>query len=305
MKIAIVGSGALGLYYGAMLQRGGQDVHFLLRSDYQAIHEHGLKVFSINGDFELPQVQGYQRAEEIGASDLVLVGLKTFANEQLKALISPLVGDKTRILTLQNGLGNEQMLADLFGAERIIGGIAFLASNRGEPGVVNHLAFGHIIIGNLQRGKDKGLEDIAEIFNNCGIDCRVSSDLMKTRWEKLVWNIPFNGLCALLLQPVDRLLANPQTRELIQEIMLEVIRAANAQGLTEDISTSYADEMIRLGEDTGAYKPSMMVDREQRRQLETEMILRIPVKLGREAGVKMPRTEMLSTLLEQALSVEA
>jgi len=305
MKIAVIGSGALGLYYGAMLQRGGQDVHFLLRRDYQAICEHGLKVLSINGDFVLPKVQGYQRPEEIGPADLVLIGLKTFANQQLKALISPLVGDSTRILTLQNGLGNEQLLAGLFGAERIIGGIAFLASNRGEPGVVHHLAFGHIIIGNLLRDSGSDLETLAEVFNSCGIGCRVSGDLMKTRWEKLVWNIPFNGLCALLLQTVDRLLANPQTSELIREIMLEVIRAANAQGLTESIPFEYAAEMMRLGGNAGAYKPSMMVDREEGRQLEVSSIMRVPLEYGCRAGVAMPRTAMLATLLEQALTIES
>src|ERR1035437_6635016 len=108
MRIAIVGAGALGLYYGALLQRSGEDVHFLLRRDYDAITKQGLRIFSIDGDFTLQHVQGYRAPAEIGAVDLVLVGLKTFANNLYPELIGPLVDDGTQILTLQNGLGNEE-----------------------------------------------------------------------------------------------------------------------------------------------------------------------------------------------------
>jgi 2-dehydropantoate 2-reductase len=300
MKIAIVGSGALGLYYGSLLQRGGQDVHFLLRRDYYAVKSSGLKIFSINGDFELPEVQGYLRPEDIGPVDLVLVGLKTFANHMLPELVSPLLGDKTRILTLQNGLGNEELLADMFGAERIIGGVAFLCSNRGEPGVVHHLGAGRIIIGNYLRDCLESLDEIVTIFNVCGIDCRMTDDLLKSRWEKLVWNIPFNGLCALLLQTVDLLLASGSTRTLIREIMLEVIQAANTQNLTADIQQDFADSMLVFTDKMGVYKPSMQIDREECRQLEIDAIFRIPLEHGRKQGIEMPRIEMLATLLEQS-----
>ena len=300
MKIAIVGAGALGLYYGALLQRGGQDVHFLLRRDYDAVASHGLRVFSINGDFVLPTVKGYRNPAEIGPVDLVLVGLKTFANEQLGELIAPLVGAQTRILTLQNGLGNEETLAERFGAERIIGGVAFLCSNRGEPGTVHHLGAGRIIIGNYQRDSRLDLDALAVICNTCGIDCRVTNDLLKARWEKLVWNIPFNGLCALMQQSVDQLLAVSATRSLVRELMDEVIHAANRQGLIEPISPGYTEAMLAFTDNMGVYKPSMQIDREEGRQLEVRAIFRIPLERGNRQGIAMPRVEMLATLLEQA-----
>ena len=301
MKIAIIGSGALGLYYGALLQRSGQDVHFLLRRDFEAITTHGLKVYSINGDFELPKVHGYRRPEEIGEADLVLVGIKTFANDSYAELVRPLLGRDTAILTLQNGLGNEEALAGLFGAERILGGVAFLCSNRGEPGEVHHLGAGRIILGEYGSGAAPRLEQIAEMFRAAGIDCRASADLKRARWEKLVWNIPFNGLCALLKQPVDGLLAVPVTRALVRELMLEVICAANAQGLGSPISDEYADAMLAFTDSMGPYRPSMQIDREEGRPLETRAIFRVPLEFGRSAGVAMPRVEMLATLLEQAV----
>lgn len=300
MRIAIVGAGALGLYYGALLQRSGEEVHFLLRRDYDAVTRHGLRVFSINGDFTLPQVRGYRAPDEIGPVDLVLVGLKTFANDRYGELLGPLVGEGTLILTLQNGLGNEEALAELFGAERIIGGVAFLCANRGEPGEVHHLGAGRIILGEYRRRDPARLERLAAMFVRAGVECRTTDDLKRARWEKLVWNIPFNGLCALLLQPVNLLLAQDACRGLVREIMLEVIAAANAQGLARPIAEEYADSMLEFTDRMGEYRPSTQIDREEGRQLEIASIFRIPLAYGRQQGVNMPRVEMLATLLEQA-----
>ncbi|OGR29221.1 MAG: 2-dehydropantoate 2-reductase [Desulfuromonadales bacterium GWD2_54_10] len=300
MRIAIVGAGALGLYYGALLQRSGEDVHFLLRHDYDAITRHGLKIFSINGDFVLPQVQGYRAPDQIGPADLVLVGLKTFANDSFSELIGPLMGEDTQILTLQNGLGNEEALAELFGRERIIGGVAFLCSNRGEPGEVHHLGAGRIVLGEYQRCDRERIERLAAIFVKAGVDCRTTDDLKRARWEKLVWNIPFNGLCALLQQPVNLVLAQEACRRLVRDIMLEVITAANAQGLERPISAGYADNMLEFTDNMGEYRPSMQIDREEGRQLELAAIFGAPLEYGRQQGIEMPRVEMLATLLEQA-----
>ncbi|MBC8017429.1 MAG: putative 2-dehydropantoate 2-reductase [Verrucomicrobia bacterium] len=300
MRIAIVGSGALGLFYGGLLQRGGNEVHFLLRSDYDAIMQSGLTVHSIDGDFHLPSVHGHRNSAEIGPVDLVLVGLKTFANQHLGELLWPLLSEKTQILTLQNGLGNEEYLADLFGAERIIGGVAFLCSNRGKPGHIHHTAAGRIIIGEYQNMEQSRLELLAECFQSASIDCKMTNDLKKTRWEKLVWNIPYNGLCALMQQSVDLLMKTPSTRKLVRDLMVEVIVAANAQGLTKAIPEGYADSMLEFTDGMGVYKPSMQIDREEGRELEIQAIFRTPLEYGQQQGVNMPRVEMLATLLGQS-----
>lgn len=302
MKVAIVGAGALGLYYGALLQKSGVEVHFLLRSDYEAIVNNGLRVYSLNGDFHLPKVNAWRTPTEIGAVDLVIIGLKTFANSSYQELIAPLLNNNSRILTLQNGLGNEEALADLFGAERIMGGVAFLCSNRGEPGTVHHLGAGRIVLGEFVRGESERLEKLAGMFCRAGVDCKTSGDLKRARWEKLVWNIPFNGLSALLLQSVDWLLAVSATRQLVREIMLEVITAANGQGLSSDIPEKFADSMIEFTDNMGEYRPSMQIDREEGRALEIGSIFRVPLKFAAEKGVPMPRVEMLATLLEQVKS---
>ena len=305
MRVAIVGAGALGLYYGALLQKAGEDVHFLLRSDYEAIRAHGLKVFSNNGDFALPQVSCYRKPEEIGTVDLVLVGLKTFANSSYAGLIGPLLAEQTQVLTLQNGLGNEEALAELFGAGRVIGGVAFLCSNRGKPGEVHHLGAGRIILGEYERRDHRRVERLAALFTVAGVECRATDDLKRARWEKLVWNIPFNGLCALLMQPVNQLLARETTRVLVREIMLEVITAANVQGLVRPIAEKFADDMLEFTDNMGEYRPSMQIDRAEGRQLEITAILRTPLAFAARQGITMPRTAMLATLLVQTVNDDA
>lgn len=297
MRIAIAGSGALGLYYGSMLQKAGNDVHFLLRRDYEAIVTKGLVVHSVNGDYRLPEVKGYRQPEEIGKVNLVLVGLKTFANHRFRELIEPLVGRDTLILTLQNGLGNEEELAEIFGNERVMGGVAYLLSNRGEPGALHHLGEGRVILGGLFPGDMKKVEKVAPVFQAAGIECRVVSDLKKAKWEKLAWNIPFNGICALAKKPVNEILGMETSRRLVTDMMREVIDAANAQGLEKDISVSFAGKLVNFSMGMGDYKPSMLIDRIEGRPLELEAIFGKPLTAGKSKGVDMPRVETLFALL--------
>lgn len=298
MRIGIIGSGALGLYYGAMLQQSGQQVRFLLRRDLQAIREKGLRVQSVNGDFQLPQIAGFATAAEIGPVDLVIVGLKTFSNPQLVELVRPLLGEQTTILTLQNGLGNEELLAAEFGSERVLGGVAFLCSNRGEPGTVRHLGEGRIRLGEFTGGLSERSQQLAEMFKQAGVPCEAVNDLRRARWEKLVWNIPFNGLCALLDQDTTELLSRTDGRKLVTEVMREVVAGANAQPLDEPINgPAFIARMLFLTDKMDHYQPSMLIDRREHRPLELEAIYAMPLKQAAAAGIDMPKTAMLHTLL--------
>lgn len=298
MRIAVIGAGALGLYYGAMLQRAGRDVRFLLRRDYEAVRRRGLTVTSPAGDFHLERVRGFRSPAEMGEVDLVLVGLKTFANDRLVDLVRPLLGKRTAVLTLQNGLGNEELLAEAFGADRVLGGVAFLCSNRGEPGTVHHLGQGSIRLGEYAGGLTERAAAIAAMFTAAGVPCEAVADLAKIRWEKLVWNIPFNGLCALTGADVTALLTHPPSRELVREIMAEVVAGANARDLSEPIAgEAFIARMLELTDGMDHYRPSMMIDRLEGRPLELEAIYGIPLRMAAGHGVEMTRTRMLHALL--------
>lgn len=299
LSVAVIGAGALGLYYGGLLQRSGVETRFLLRRDYDAICEQGLHVHSIAGDFHLYPLQAFKSSAEIGTVDLVLVGLKTFANHALIKLVTPLIGPQTAILTLQNGLGNEELLAEAFGPERILGGVAYLCSNRGDPGHVHHLGEGRIRLGELTGGASARASKIAELFCAAGIPCQAVDDLHRIRWEKLVWNIPFNGLCALTGKDVNELLGHALSRTLIESLMWEVIHAANRQGLQEEIAgEDFIGRMLEMTDQMDHYRPSMMIDRLEGRPLELEAIYAIPLQRAAAVGQPMQQVAMLYSLLD-------
>jgi 2-dehydropantoate 2-reductase len=205
----------------------------------------------------------------------------------------------TCILTLQNGLGNEELLAEAFGSERVLGGIAFLCSNRGKPGTVHHIGQGRIRLGEFSGGLSVRATALAARFNQAQIPCEAVADLRRARWEKLVWNIPFNGLCALTGKNVSELLNHKPSRREIIAIMGEVIAAGNAQGMSQPIEAkTFIERMIRATETMDGYQPSMMIDRLEGRPLELEAIYGVPLARASECGVEMARVGMLHALLE-------
>jgi len=291
MRIAVVGAGALGGYYGALLVRAGFDVHFLMRRDYKAVRQKGLMVHSCNGDFYLPKVNCYRRVEDIPPVDLVFVGLKTTANDFYQQLLTPLMGAETRVLTAQNGLGNDERLAELFGPERVAGGLAFLCSNRLEPGVINHLDYGHIHIGNFGRGPDEKLQRFGEMLRQSYVKCEVVDNLALAQWRKLVWNVPFNGLSALLDKTVDCIMADDELCVCVERLMKEVQAAAQSHGLViED------ESLVKMMDYSAKMKPyytSMQLDRHQRQPMEIESIIGEPLRRGQGLGLDLPGMQRL------------
>jgi 2-dehydropantoate 2-reductase len=296
-RIAIIGTGAVGAYYGGRLAQHGHDVHFLLRGDYQAVKQNGWNIRSCDGDFVLPAaaVNAYNDPAKMPEADLVIVTLKTTANDQFEPLIAPLMKRQTTILTLQNGLGNEECLADLFGAERIVGGMAFVCINRIQPGIVHHIAEGTITLGEYQSAAGERVTRIAEMLRTSQVPCRVVDDLRYGRWEKLVWNIPFNGLSAALNLTTDLLLALPEGEALVRSLMEEVIVAARATGV--ELPRSLIQGKIDQTRGMGAYRTSMHLDWLAGRAMEIEAIFGHPVRTAQAAGQSVPVLESLYRML--------
>lgn len=316
MKIAVVGCGAVGTYYGAKLLRAGGDVSFLLRSDYEAVRSRGVSIRSPDGDFQVHPKPARVPAE-IGVCDLVVIALKTTANHVLPELLGPLIGPSTLRLTLQNGLGNEERLAALHGPERILGGLCFVCLNRVQPGVIHHLAHGRVTIGEHLRKPGRHARETAALFQQAGVPCDVAEDLEAAHWAKLVWNIPFNGLGvagtagyeAVLsghcstgkpLAPVmttDQLLGQPRWETLVRQLMREVITAAHARG--SRLAPRLTDELVEQTRVMGAYKASTLVDYERGQPLELESLFLRPLALAQASGVETPRLAALCSVLRE------
>jgi 2-dehydropantoate 2-reductase len=313
MRIAVIGPGAVGSYYGAKLARDGHEVHFLLRSDYEQVRRQGVKIVSPEGDFNA-RPKCARRPEEIGIAELVLIAIKSTANPILSELLPPIVGEKTAVLTLQNGLGNEERIAEIVPREQILGGLCFVCLNRVAPGVIQHLAHGKIELGEFERWPEPRTHDLASAFRHAGIPCSVRDNLEKAHWEKLVWNIPFNGLgvasCAGYeavqsgefkgrlgeCLTTDKLLADEKWFGLVRELMDEVIASGNSFGLR--IEPGVADELIDKTRIMGAYKPSTLLDFEREQAVELDTIFLEPLRRAESKGVKVPRLRALCTVLK-------
>lgn len=293
---AVVGTGAMGGYYGACLARAGIDVHFLARSDYAHIREHGLRVDSKFGNFTLPNVQVHDRVASMPPSDVVLVALKTTQNHLLPALLPPLLKPEGVALALQNGLGVESEIAQIVGAGRVIGGLCFLCSNKVGPGHVHHLDYGMITIGEYSPdGKPGGITErmraVAADFERAAIPINLADDLVTARWQKLMWNITFNGLSVVLDATTDAIMANPASRLLAESVMREVRAAAHACG--RDIPEDFMHMLLANTSKMTPYRTSMKVDYDERRPMEVEAIFGAPLHAARFAGADSPRLEML------------
>ena len=295
MRYAIIGTGAIGGYYGAKLARGGAEVHFLLHSDYEYVLNNGLQVNSCDGSFHIDRPNVYRRTEDMPQCDVVIVALKTTNNHLLTSLLPPLLKPDTMVLLIQNGIGVEASVEMMFPDIRLAAGLAFICSAKTEPGVVNHQCYGNINIGNYSCRDAARYAAMLDDMRKAGIGV-ADVEYRQARWKKAVWNMPFNGMTVALDTQTDRLLSNPATLKLIREQMMEVIGAANALGV-EGLDESFADKMIRNTQVMVPYSPSMKLDFDFHRPMEIEFLYTRPIAEARQAGFAMPRLEMLEALL--------
>ena len=296
MKIAVLGSGSIGLYYGAKLAVAGEEVHFLLRSGYDEAAGHGIRVFSPDGELHHHPVRAHRDTKTIGPCDLALIALKTTQNALLEKLIPPLLGPDTMLMTLQNGLGSDETLAARFGAERVLGALCFVCLTRRTPAQVDHFGHGTISIGEFARAPQPRTERVAEAFRRTGIETRVVENLAAERWKKLVWNIPFNGLAvAEAGVAVDVLIARHSGE--VRALMRETIAVAAALG--HPIRADFIDFQFERTEKMGAYQPSTLVDYLAGRELEIDAIWGEPLRRARAAGVPVPHLENLHARLAE------
>ncbi|MCL2877349.1 MAG: putative 2-dehydropantoate 2-reductase [Acidobacteria bacterium] len=295
IRYGVIGTGALGGYYGGVLARAGREVHFLLRGDYEYVRENGLRIDSVSGDFRLPKVNAYAAADAMPVCDVILVCVKTTENGRLPDLLRPLLRSGSIVLLLQNGLGVEEDLAARLPEAEIAGGLAFICSQKNGPGHIRHLDYGKLDIGSYNVKKSAVLNSVIDDFRAAGVPAELSEDLLFARWRKLVWNVPFNGLAVVMNTTTDRLLAHDSARLLVREIMLEVIYGANRCGV--GLKESLAQKMIDVTFEMIPYAPSMKLDYDNRRPMEIEYIYSRPIETAARAGFAMPKTEMLENQL--------
>ena len=305
-RVAIVGAGAIGSYYGMRLAEAGHDVRYLMRRDYDAVTSRGLSLSSHLGDLSLkPRI--VERTSEALAShgpvDWVVVGLKATAIPDIPKLVGPLMSERTRVLAIMNGLTvDDEIAAQLPEGTSLFGGLGFIGVIRGEPGQIIHQEFGALNIGH--RGDDPAeLERAEALFEGSVVEIRPEPSLLKARWEKLGWNVPFNGLCVIAGGvATDQVIHDSALKEAAHQIMREVVAAGNADLAAHGESALIdADELchryLTQTAGMGAYRPSTVIDYNEGRPLEVGAIFQQPVERAMELGVPCPWMSTTASLI--------
>jgi 2-dehydropantoate 2-reductase len=292
-RYAIIGTGALGGFYGARLQRAGCEVHFLLHTDYEHVRQHGLIIESNDGNFALPQVNAYRDMRDLPPCDVVIVALKATQNHLLPALL-PVDGT---VLLMQNGLGGEELIAGIVGSQRVLCGLSFICSNKIGPGHIRHLDYGLVSLGEFAtRGVSDRIRSIAADLQSASIPIQIVDDYRVARWNKLVWNIPYNGLSVILNATTAELMADPSTRQLCEQIMREVV--ADAHACSVPVTREIIAEMLEHTEKMIPYWTSMKIDYDEHRPMEVEAIFGNPLRAAQAAGARSPLLETLYRQLQ-------
>ncbi|HKP97438.1 MAG TPA: putative 2-dehydropantoate 2-reductase [Fibrobacteria bacterium] len=304
---AIIGTGAVGGYYGGLLQKAGKDVHFLARSDHAHIKSQGLRVDSPKGNFRLENVRVYDRADAMPPCDVAVIAWKSTENGRLPEVLPRVLKPGGVALVLQNGLDPEREAARAAPEAKVLGGLCFLCSQKAGPGWIRHLDYGAVTLAaypgsaaeaqgaSPAQGVTEEMRRVGEDFRAAGVEIRLHEDWRAARWRKLAWNIPFNGLCALLGTDTARLLRHPPMRAQVGALIGEVIEGAKACGCP--LPADFGDRMLKDTDAMAPYEPSMKLDRDAGRPMELAAIYGRPLEEIAKAGGAAPRIRDLHAQL--------
>lgn len=297
MKIAVFGAGGVGAFYGGLLARAGHEVHFVARgAQLDALRTRGLRISSLAlGEIVLPPLPATDRATEIGVADLVLVAVKAHQTAGILNDLAPLVGERTSLMALQNGVESDEVLAGRFGEGRVVSAVVYVGATLEQPGLVRHVAAGTLVIGDRGAAGAERVEHVRGVLASTGLPVRATADIDRQRWHKLAWNASFNAISALTMRSSQDLLATPAARDLLMGVMREVVAVANARGVP--LAEADVEGLVAATEKAAPIRTSMLVDRERGRGLETEALVGVVVRSGRELGVDTPRSAVLYALL--------
>lgn len=302
-KILVLGSGAIGCFYGARLAKAGFEVSFVVRSDYEAVAKGGIRIHSFEGDFQVTPAQVVARPEDYqGQADLVLVATKVLAEIDLPELIAPLVHPKLKVLLVQNGIDIEAPLAAAYPRLPLLSAIAFVGVGRTGPGQVHHQLKGNLEVGAYPGGFTEELDQVMACLSKTGLEVKRSPDICLSRWKKLVWNGAFNPVSVLTRANTEQMLQNPKTEALLRSVMFEVVALARAKGY--DLEDRLVEQNLSVTYKMPPYKTSMLLDFEAHRHLETEAILGNPLKIAKSLNVPVPHLETLAALIELVAQVK-
>jgi 2-dehydropantoate 2-reductase len=298
MKIAVMGTGGLGGYYGGLIAKAGFDVSFIARGEHlKAIQQNGLKVVSVQGEFLVP-VKATSEPSEVGPVDLVLFCVKSYDTEVAARSALPLVAGGGSVLTIQNGIDNHERIRATIGNANVLPGAAFIASEIAKPGIIQQSAGPRkIVFGEVDGKRTERAEQIHEVMSSAGINCELSDNISKVLWEKFIWICGMAGANCLTRLPMGEIVRTPETREMFREIMEEVTKVAQAVGVS--IKDDYVNQQMDFADHLEKNATSSMFrDLMASKRLELQALHGTVVRLGNEHGIPTPTNKIVYAALK-------
>jgi 2-dehydropantoate 2-reductase len=298
MRIAIVGSGSVGGYFGGRLAATGVDVTFLARGAHlDAMRTRGLRIDSPKGDVHLPHVKAESDPAAIGPAEIVFFAVKLYDTERALELLPPLIGPATVVIPLQNGVDSVAALTRAVGAPHTAGGTCYVSAVIAEPGVIRHTAMDHLVFGELDGTRTTRLEWLLEACRPAGFQTTLSTDITLDIWAKFVRLSVFSGMTAVTRSPLGVLRDDPDLFAMLTDAVRETMAVARAKGIAmpastvEDVATAYRALPAQT-------KSSMLEDLERGRRLELPWLSGAVLRIGRETGVETPTHQFINTVLK-------
>jgi 2-dehydropantoate 2-reductase len=306
MKILVMGAGAVGAYYGARLQQAGENVVLCARREnLRAMRERGLQVKSYKGDFHLA-VTATDRPAEFAPYDLVLFAVKSYDTEPSARQLADCLAPDGIIMTIQNGVENEDLLCRHFPRTAVMGGNSRVGAELVAPGVLLHTALGFIEFGELDGADSPRALRLAELFKRAGIFGELTTDLQTLRWYKLMGNNGTNTVCTLSRSTLGQVFRDPDGLALVRTLMEETLAVGIAEGAKMDPARiePYL-QMVLKNLNVDAIKPSTLQDFEKGKRLEYDAISGAVVRAAQRHGIKVPATRTVNTLLKMLDAAQA
>jgi len=297
MRIAVIGTGAVGGYFGGKLAAAGHDLVFIARGRHlEALRREGLRVVSPGGNILIKDAVFTSDAQAAGRVDVALFCVKSYDTEIAARACAGLIGAETTILSLQNGIDNPEKLGGLFAADRILVGVVYIGAQIEAPGIIHHFNGGKIVFGRLDGKLDARAQAVEQAFSAAAVPCELCSDIQRIQWAKLLWNAPFCAISCLARANVKEIVESAALTRVALDCMAEVQAAARTRGI--ELRSSLFDETIAFSRGLGDFKPSMLQDLEARKPLEYDAFNGIVARLLHQAGQPAPINQSFYALLQ-------
>ncbi len=300
MRIAVMAAGAIGAYYGARMAVAGHDVSFIARgANLEALKTKGLTIESVHGDLHLPTVNVTDDPAKVGPVDIVLFAVKLWDTETAAEQARPLIGPNTRLITLQNGIDSVERISKILGSDKVVGGIAYIASNLVAPGTIKQTSqFHHIRFGHADNRPDTALDTFVAAGKAAKLDIDLAKNIERELWEKFIFLTAITGATAALRSGIGPILADPELKAFYRQLMEEALAVGKAKGIALDFS--YIDERMSFVETktVPTMKGSMANDLDRGGRLELDWLSGKVRELGRALGVPTPASDTVYTVLK-------